>query len=64
MSKEIATIIHHQAEIQYGEDCVLIKEDMPFSFSHPAIMVLDANFINIPTRQLASSSSFFFTRRM
>jgi hypothetical protein len=53
--------IHHQADIQNGEECVLINEDMALSFSHLAIMVMDANFINIPTRQLASSSSFFFT---
>ena len=52
--------------IQSGWDSVRwgFNEDMPLSFSHLAIMVLDANFINIPTRQLASSSSFFFTRRM
>ena len=38
--------IHHQAEIQSGEACVLTKEDMSSSFSNFAIMVLDVNFIN------------------
>ena len=36
---------------------------MPLSFSHLAIMVLDANFINIPTRQLAGFLFFILLHK-
>ena len=38
--------VHHQAEIQSGEACVLTKEVMFSIVSNLAIMVLDVNFIN------------------
>ena len=51
--------IHHQADIQNGEDCVLIKKDM-CSPTSPSWFWTSTS--SIPTRQLASPSSM--TRRL